>query len=283
MYVKHTISAMRFYVQTTILVLSALFTFSCSGKGRGPKIYLLEADQAYREGNYALAKLKIDSIKTVYPKAFDEIREGFSLMQEVRLAENQRNIAFCDSMLRTSYDQLKEMLTRFDFVRDDRYQEFGEYYPKAYPHQSSLARNGLRSGVREKGALFIESILSGSTVNHNRVRITSSDGSFAETRVVTADGLNYRFNTLERSYEIVRYIGNDENGIAQFIYTLQDHPLTVHFTGSRTVTATLTEAAKRGISHSFELSSLLLDIEQLKLEKEKSEVLIRYLQSRKEE
>ena len=282
LYVKHTISAMRFSVQTTILVLFALLTFSCSGKGRGPKIYLMEADKAYREGNYSLAKLKIDSIKTVYPKAFDEIREGFSLMQEVRLAENQRNIAFCDSMLRESYDQLNEMLTRFDFVRDDRYQEFGEYYPKAYPHQTSLGRNGLRSGVREKGALFIESILLGSTVSHNKVRVTSRDGSFAETGVVTADGLNYRFNTSERSYEIVRYIGNDENGIAQFIYTFHDQPLAVHFMGSRTVTANLTDAAKRGISHSFELSKLLLDIEQLKLEKEKSEVLIRYLQSRKE-
>ena len=99
--------------------------------------------------------------------------------------------------------------------------------------------------------------------------------------MVTADGLNYRFNTSGQTYEIVRYIGNDENGIAQFIYTFQEQPLTVQFVGNRTVTADLSHAAKRGIGDSFELSTLLQNIEQLKLEKEKSEVLIRYLESRK--
>lgn len=272
---------MRFSFQTTILFFSALLILSCSGKSRGAKEYLSEARTAYEEGNYSLAKLKIDSIKIVFPKAFNEINDGFSLMQEVRLAENHRNILYCDSMLRVQYDELNTMLTKFDFIRDDRYQEFGEYYSKAYPYRSSMERNGLRAGVREKGALFIESILTTSNVNHNRVKVTAQDDTFAETGVVTADGLNYRFNTSARSYEIVRYIGDYENGLAQFIHTMQDQPLTVHFIGSRTVTTTLPRGAKRGISESYELSTLLLNIEQLKLEKEKSETLIRYIESRK--
>ena len=120
-----------------------------------------------------------------------------------------------------------------------------------------------------------------SNVKHNRVKVTAQDDTFAETGPVTADGMNYRFNTSVRSYEIVRYIGDDAKGLAQFIHTMQDQPLTVHFIGNRTVTTTLTRGAKRGISESYELSTLLLNIEQLKLEKEKSEVLIRYLESRK--
>ena len=127
-------------------------------------------------------------------------------------------------------------------------------------------RNGLRAGVREKGALFIESILGVSNVKHNRVKVTAQDDTFAETNAVTADGMNYRFNTSVRSYEIVRYIGDDAKGLAQFIHTMQDQPLTVHFIGNRTVTTTLT-AVRRGISESYELSTLLLNIEQLKLEK----------------
>src|SRR5690554_197992 len=117
-------------------------------------------------------------------------------MQEVRMAENLRNIAFCDSMLRENYNTLNEMLSRFDYVRDDRYQEFGEYHSKAYPHRNSLNQNGLRSAVSEKGDLSIESVLSGTSIRHNQIKVSSSDGSFAETLVVTADGLNYRFNTL---------------------------------------------------------------------------------------
>lgn len=271
---------MRFSTKITILMLLAILFSSCLGNSRDAKNYLSEAESAFLESNYSLAKLKIDSIKLLFPKQFDEINKGFNLMQEIRMAENKRNIDYCDSMLNENYNQLNEMLNKFDFIRDDRYQEFGEYYPKIYPHQSSLTQNGLRSGVREKGSLFIESILSGSTISHNQIKVVSDDGSFAETAVVTADGLNYRFSTLEKTYEIVRYSGSDENDVAQYIYTYRDKPITLHFIGNRSTTITLTNNAKQGVSQSFELSNLLQSIEQLKLEKEKSEVLIRYLESR---
>ncbi len=273
---------MRLTFQSTFLMLFVLLFFSCNGRGRGAANYLTEAEYAYNSGNYQLAKLKIDSIKLIFPKAFDEINSGFQLMQQVRMAENKRNIAFCDSMLREDYNKLNEMLTKFDYVRDDRYQEFGEYHPKAYPYTKSLDQNGLRSMVSEKGVIFIESILSGSNIKHNRIKLSSDDGSYAETLVVTADGLNYRFNTLEKSYEIVRFSGSDENKISEYIYTYREKPITLHFIGNRTIKVNITQASKNAISHSFELSNLLKSIEQLKLEKEKSEVLIRYLESRKD-
>ncbi|HBB00020.1 MAG: hypothetical protein A2W86_00215 [Bacteroidetes bacterium GWD2_45_23] len=271
---------MRLFVHTTSLLFLSWVFFSCSGKNRDAKAYLAEAGQAYKESNYTLAKLKIDSIKILFPKSFDEITAGFALMQQIRMSENRRNIIYCDSMLREQYNHLSEMLSKFDYVRDDRYQEFGEYYPKIYPHRSSLDRNGLRSGVGEKGVLFIESILSGTAIQHHKIKIVSGEGSFAESLVVSSDGLNYRFRTLDKSYEIVRFTGNNENGVARFIYTFQNDPLRVEFIGKRTITVPLGDAAKQGIVHSFELSTLLLNIEQLKFEKEKSETLIRYLQSK---
>jgi hypothetical protein len=271
---------MRNSLQLLSVWLLLLFLLSCGNRGSGARAYLEEAGRAYESGNYELAKLKIDSIKILFPEAFDEISAGFDLMQEIRMAENLRNISYCDSMLQQHYAVLNEMLLLFDYVRDSRYQEFGEYYPKVYPHRSSLQRNGLRSGVRENGELFIESVLSGNAIQHHQIRVTAADGSFAETGIVTADGLNYRFSTLDRSYEIVRFSGRDENGVAAYIHTYSDRPLTVHFIGNRTISVPLTDAAKKGISQSFELSTLLLDIEGLKFEKERSEVLIRYLESR---
>jgi hypothetical protein len=269
----------RFVHISLIFILSWGF-YSCGGNKKDAKNLLQEAETAYNEFNYILAKLKIDSIKILFPKAFDEITAGFALMQQIRMAENQRNIQYCDSMLREQYNQLNAMLTKFDYVRDNRYQEFGEYYPKVYPHDSSLNQNGLRSGVGEKGVLFIESVLSGSSIQHTQIKVRARDGSFAETHSVTSDGLNYRFKTLEKSYEIVRFTGSFENGIANFIYSFKNEPLTVDFIGKRTISIPLNNAAKQGIIQSFELSTLILNIEQLKFEKEKSETLIRYLESR---
>lgn len=273
---------MRTLLRTFVLISACAFFFaSCSGDEKGAKRYLSQAEESYRKGNYDLAKLKIDSIKMLFPKAFNEIRSGMALMQDVRMAENKRNIAFCDSMLRVNYDLLNKMLGNFNYVRDERYQEFGEYQPKSYPFNASLNQNGLRAGVTENGKLFLESILVGTSVKHHKIHVSTKEGGFAESLPVTSDGLNYSFRTPDRNYEIVRFTGNDENGVGKFIYSFQNEPLTLQFIGNRNVSVHLNAPAKKAISQSFELSSLLLDIEQLKFEKEKSEILIRYLESRK--
>jgi hypothetical protein len=268
------------FILPAVLIILPLF-ISCSGKGKSAKSYLVEAESALNEGNYSLAKLKIDSIKILFPRSFDEIKRGFELMQEVRMAENRRNIAYCDSMLAVNYKLLTEMLNDFTYVRDPQYQEFGDYVPKIYPLNSAFQQNSLRSAVSEKGQMYIESVYSGS-LSHNRIKVATKDGSFAESLPVTSDGLNYRFSTLGATYEIVRFTGNDDNGVASFIYTFRESPITLTFIGRRSVTISLPDKAKRGIARSFELATLLQDIEKLKFEKGRSEALINYLESRRD-
>ena len=202
-------------------------------------------------------------------------------MQQVRMAENQRNIVYCDSMLEVNNQFLTEILKDFTLVKDPEYQEIGDYVPKTYPLNTSFRQNGLRSAVNEKGQMYIESVLSGGSLRHNRIKVATKDGSFAESLPITTDGLNYRFSTLDATYEIVRFSGNDDNGVAKFIYTFKDEPITLSFIGSRTTTLTLPENAKKAIAQSFELSTLFLDIEKLNYEKGRSEALINYLESRK--
>lgn len=271
----------NYYFTLPLLFVFATFFISCSGKNRNAKTYLSEAESALNEGNYSLAKLKIDSIKALFPTSFDEINKGFDLMQQVRMAENQRNIVYCDSMLEVNNQFLTEILKDFTLVKDPEYQEIGDYVPKIYPLNTSFRQNGLRSAVNEKGQMYIESVLSGGSLRHNRIKVATKDGSFAESLPVTTDGLNYRFSTLDATYEIVRFSGNDDNGVAKFIYTFKDEPITLSFIGSRTTTLTLPENAKKAITQSFELSTLLLDIEKLNYEKGRSEALINYLESRK--
>ncbi len=253
---------------------------SCSSKVKSAKDYLNIADKAYQEGNYESAKSHIDSIKIIHPKSFKEIREGFDLMQNVRKAENERNIIFIDSMLQTNITKLKELQVDFDFVRDKNYQEFGNYIPKLTPISSTIEHDNLRSGVSEKGILFLESVLSGRRIHHSKIKVAIPDGSYAETLEVTADGLNYTFNTLNKSYEIVRFFGSDENGVAEFIYTFQDQPITLTYMGKSNASITLSNSAKKAISQSFEMSSILYELEELRYEKGKTEALLRYLENR---
>ena len=272
---------MKSYFKTIFFVLffAVFFTtlLSCGDKSKKAKDYLILAENDYLAGNYESAKSNIDSIKLLYPKDFKEIREGFDLMQDVRKAENKRNIVFIDSMIDANITKLKELQRNFDFVRDENYQEFGNYIPKLTPVSQSLNSNNLRSGVSEKGVLFIESVLVDSKMNHNKIKVSTPDGSYAESLVVTSDGLNYKFTTLEKSYEIVRFIGNDENDVAEFIYTFQNSPITLTYLGRKTTSISLSKSTKTAIAQSFELSRVLYEVEDLKFEKGKTEALLRYL------
>ncbi len=265
-----------------IMLFAILFTVSCSGKNSKAEAYLSEAEHALASGNYALAKLKIDSIKLKFPESFEVIRKGFDLMQDVRMAENKRNIYYCDSMLNVNYSILNELKKQFTYERDPQYQEFGNYIPKVFPLKSALMNNGLRAAVGEKGNMYIESVLLGTAIKHNKIKVSTKDDAYAESLPVTSDGLNYQFKTLDGSYEIVRFQGNDDNGVAMFIFTYKDEPLTLTFIGSGTRTIDLYGNAKKAVAQSFELSTLLLEIENLKYEKGRSEALINYLEHKAE-
>jgi hypothetical protein len=224
--------------------------------------------------------LQIDSIKIKFPKAFDEIKEGHMLMQQIRTSENQRNIAYCDSMLQVTNAAIEKAMLAFSLQKDPQYQEIGNYIPKLTPSTQLFTRNTLRSGVSEDGKIYLESIIVGQNIGHRQVRASLSDGSYAETLPVTSDGLNYSFNTIEGRYEIVKYTGKDENGVSNFISLYKNEPITIQCIGRKTISFSLSKNEKEAISQSCELSSLLLERERLKLEKEKSETLLRYLQEK---
>lgn len=266
-----------------ILLVFCVMTFflsACGSKTKSAKDYLSIAEKAYQENNFEKAKSNIDSIKIIHPKSFKEIKQGFDLLQDVRKAENNRNIVFIDSMMDVNIEKLNKLKTDFDFVRDKNYQEFGNYIPKLTPISSTIENNNLRSGVSEKGVIFLESVLSGRKLNHNKIKVSTSDGSYAETLKVTSDGLNYSFTTLNKRYEIVRFFGSDENGVAEFIYTFQDSPITLTYIGNGNMKITLPQSSKKAISQSYEMSSVLYELEELRHEKGKIEALIRYLNSR---
>ena len=261
-----------------VLIAIILTAISCNSNKKKAKDYLDIAEQALQENNFEVAKSHIDSVKILFPKAFEEIRAGFDLMQDVRKAENKRNIAYIDSMIDVTIDRFKEQRLNFDFVRDQNYQEFGNYIPKLTPSSTSLEQNTLRSGVSEKGILYLESVLSGLNLNHSKIKASIPDGSYAESLTVTADGLNYKFSTLNKSYEIVRFLGDDENGVAEFIYTFEESAITINYIGRRNYSKALSKNEKKAIAQAFELSKTILEVDKLKFEKGKSEALLRYLE-----
>ena len=98
-----------------IIILACLCStlVACENVEKKAALKLAEARAAFEAGNYNEAKMQIDSIKILYPKAFDTRRQGIYLMQEVELKEQQKTLGYLDSMLAVKQQEFEAIKSKF--------------------------------------------------------------------------------------------------------------------------------------------------------------------------
>lgn len=101
-------------------LLHALLLQQCREKA-GEK--LQAAREAFERGDYSEAKIQIDSIKILYPKAFETRREGIGLMQQVELKEQEKTLVYLDSMLQEKQKEVDTIKKNYTFEKDAEYQK----------------------------------------------------------------------------------------------------------------------------------------------------------------
>lgn len=72
--------------------------------------------------------MQIDSIRILYPKAFEARKQGVKLMQQVDLKEQQKSLIYLDSMMVVRQAQLDSVKDNFVLEKDTAYQEVGNYF-----------------------------------------------------------------------------------------------------------------------------------------------------------
>jgi hypothetical protein len=261
-------------------VFLSIFLFACGSKDNGARLRLDAARHLYEQKEYVKAKEELDSIKILYPKSFAEMKAGLGLLDTIRRAENVQIITECDSLINLYNPQLEKVKTQFIYQRNKEYQESGSYVPKETASGGAITATTLRSGVGDDGVLYIESVFVGAQ-KHNKIRVATKDGSFMESLPVNDDGLNYRFSNMDKSYEVIRFAGVNQNGIGGFIYSHENKPLTVTLEGQGKYSYTLSQTIKSAVSKSFHLSTMMLQLDSLKTAKEKAEYHIYYLDNKK--
>ena len=102
----------------TIIVSALTVLASCGGKAEKEAAVMLDkAKEAYEDGSFSLAKNRIDSMKTMYPKAFKAREEGLKLMRLVEIGEQEKTIAFLDSIADIN-DNISEEGTAIENLAD---------------------------------------------------------------------------------------------------------------------------------------------------------------------
>ena len=164
-----------------LVALFALLLAGCDDGGeKKAQENLRKAEAALEKENFNEAKLQIDSIRILYPKAFEARKQGVKLMQQVDLKEQRKSLIYLDSMMVVKQAQLDSVKGNFVLEKDTAYQEVGNYFYPTQTVEKNIGRSFLRGQVNEQGEMSLTSIYcAGGTLHHTAVKV-SVGGTFAE-------------------------------------------------------------------------------------------------------
>jgi len=245
---------------------------------------LEQARTFYNNKEYTSAKVLLDSLERTYPKDVKIQRERLNLVEEVELAESERNILFVDSMIAQTTARLQEMLPAFAYEKKEEYDDLGRYIDKTYNPTFQNANQFLKVEVNEVGELSLISGFSGSTINHTQLKVSDAEGAYAESTVLAKDDVfNRSFQDgTGRHYETLTFQKGADNGVLMFIYNNVDKKLTLQrLGGKKTAPVVLSDKEKASVKRLTDLSLVVQDLVLFQKEKNNLEKRIEYLNNKR--
>jgi prepilin-type processing-associated H-X9-DG protein len=255
---------------------------SCRNDGDKAMTYLENARSLYESGQYESGKQLLDSIKILFPEELEVKKQGLQLSRLIDIRIQERNYAFCDSILPLLQAEAEVMKKQFLFEKDARYDEIGNYFDKRQKLENKLQRSYIRSSVNELGEFSLASVYYGSqAIRHTRLKVLGQGEEYTETDNIPHDGgVNYSFVDMGMTTEVVTYKGGKDKGVVSFIRNNKDKVLKAEYLGGKKYSFTISEEDKQALAKTLGFSEVLSGIEKMKKEKEKAEKRIEYLKEK---
>ena len=255
--------------------------FSCEDVEKKAGEKLQAAREAFELGNYNEAKILIDSIKMLYPKAFETRRAGIGLMQEVELKEQEKSLVYLDSMLQAKQKDFDAIKGKYTFEKDAEYQNIGNYLHPSQVIEKNLHRSFLRFQVDENGVMSMTSIYCGAhNIHHVAVKVTAPDGSFAETPAAKD---SYETTDLGEKIEKADFKLGEDGNVMGFLYLNKDKNIKVNYQGERPYSITMTAADRQALASVYELAQPLSSMTEIKKNMEEANLKIEFVKKKMEE
>ena len=264
---------------SAILALSLLAGCGDGGE-KEAQVRLQKAEAALQQDNFSEAKLQIDSIKMLYPKAFEARKQGIKLMQQVDLKEQQKTLVYLDSMMQVKQLQLDSIKGNFVLEKDTAYQEIGNWFYPTQVVEKNVGRSFLRAQVSELGEMALTSIYcAGGKLNHTSVKVSVGD-TFAETPM-TKD--SYTTTDLGRTIEKADYKVGEDGGVAGFIVANADKNIQLTFIGDKTWRTAMQKNDRKAFVELTELARILSGMEEIRKQQKEANLKIQFVTRKIEE
>ena len=264
---------------SAILALSLLAGCGDGGE-KEAQVRLQKAEAALQQDNFSEAKLQIDSIKMLHPKAFEARKQGIKLMQQVDLKEQQKTLVYLDSMMQVKQLQLDSIKGRFVFEKDTAYQDIGNWFYPTQVVEKNVGRSFLRAHVNELGEMSLTSIYcAGGTLNHTSVKVSVGD-TFAETPM-TKD--SYTTTDLGRTIEKADYKLGEDGGVAGFIVANADKNIQLTFIGDKNYRTAMQKTDRQAFVELTDLARILSGMEEIRKQQKEANLKIQFVTRKVEE
>ncbi len=243
---------------------------------------MVAATELFNNNNLAAAKIEIDSLRANFPKELAVLKDGLTLMREIEWKEAERNIAYIDSVLPIRQLEAEGLVKGFVFEKDPEYDEIGNYIWKPQVLERNIERSYIRCGVNEEGEIYLASVYYGKApLKHTGITISTGNDLSASTASIPYDGgVNYRFENLGMTSEIVTYKGDNAGDAIRFIYDHAKDRLKVTYTGGKSYILYMADADKKALVATYNLAVVLSDIHQMTLTKSKALKKMDYLRGK---
>lgn len=262
------------------LLALAVLTGCGDGGEKEAQMRLQKAEAALQQENFSEAKLQIDSIKMLYPKAFEARKQGIKLMQQVDLKEQRKTLVYLDSMMQIKQLQLDSIKGNFVLEKDTAYQEIGNWFYPTQVVEKNTGRTFLRGQVNELGDMSLTSIYcAGGNLNHTSVKVSVGD-TFAETPT-TKD--SYTTTDLGRTIEKADYKLGEDGGVVGFIVANQDKNIQLTFIGDKTYKTAMQKNDRKAIAELTDLARILSGMEEIRKQQKEANLKIQFVTRKIEE
>ena len=169
---------------------------------------LAAARAAFEHNDYNEAKLQIDSIKILYPKAFDTRKRGHQVDATSRTERATGKPGLSRQHASGQTERIRKRSRTNILSRKTKNTKKSVTTWPTQTVEKNLHRSFLRFQVNEQGVMTLTSIYCGpSNIHHVAVKVIAPDGSFAET---PASNDSYETTDLGRKIEKADYkMGED--------------------------------------------------------------------------
>lgn len=265
-----------------IILFCGTLALAACGNGLEKKANekLMVAKAAYERGDYEEAKLQIDSIKILYPKAFEARKAGQALMLDVETKAQQKALAYLDSAFQAKTEEFNAIKDKFILEKDAEYQQVGNYLWPTQTIEKNMHRSFLRFQVDEQGNMSMTSIYCGAgNIHHVGVKVIAPDGSFAET---PASKDSYETTDMNEKIEKADYKLGEDGNVIGFINLNKDKNIRVEYLGDRAYKTTMSPTDRQAAAGVYELAQILSAMQQIKKEQEEANLKIDFINKKKE-